>query len=451
MKIVLVFVFILLLIVVGLPFTIKGDGSLTGAVQSFMTYSLSAAGFLLGILTIFLSRSLSDELVNQQIFLIVTKPIARWQFLLGKWVGMTALNLSFLTFVGVATYGMVQYIIHNHPPIDEVFDENELNNQVLVARHVNYAVLPDFTKPAEREYQRNVEDGRYDNVPDFNETAERAKLARKYDARWRVIPPSDVRDFNFTNVLCDRSPDHRVQLRYKTVVAGYPPDEVYRALWVFGDPSKDVKIYRSMVRHAINRYQTISIPADAVAPDHTLRARLYNENPFPGEEKFASVLEVRKPNEVELLFTVGTFHWNMVRLLILIACKLMFLAAVALLMASVFSFPVACLASFTVYTLAGIRSFLEESLGFMTKEYASIFDSFNDFFAQSVMHLYSMIQWVVPDFGHYNAIEDFVNGRNVSLVWVLQGISELVLLKTTVVLALAILLFYRREVADVSV
>jgi hypothetical protein len=33
----------------------------------------------------------------------------------------------------------------------------------------------------------------------------------------------------------------------------------------------------------------------------------------------------------------------------------------------------------------------------------------------------------------------------------LQGIGELVLLKSTIVLGLAILLFYRREVAEVSV
>ena len=44
-----------------------------------------------------------------------------------------------------------------------------------------------------------------------------------------------------------------------------------------------------------------------------------------------------------------------------------------------------------------------------------------------------------------------MNGRNVSLVWVLQGIGELALLKTFIVLGLAILLFHRREVAEVSV
>ncbi len=50
-----------------------------------------------------------------------------------------------------------------------------------------------------------------------------------------------------------------------------------------------------------------------------------------------------------------------------------------------------------------------------------------------------------------NAVESVVNGRNVSLVWVLQAIAELAAFKTVLVLGLAILLFYRREVAEVSV
>src|SRR3990172_2060110 len=96
MKIALVFLFLIGMVVIGLPFSIRGDNSLTGAVQSFMSYAFSATGVLLGFLTIFMSRSLSDEVANRQIFLVVTKPIPRWQFLLGKWLGITLLSSVFL-------------------------------------------------------------------------------------------------------------------------------------------------------------------------------------------------------------------------------------------------------------------------------------------------------------------------------------------------------------------
>ena len=75
MKIALIFLVLIGMVVLGLPFSIKGDGSLTGAAQSFMSYGLNATGILLGMLTIFMSRSLSDELGNRQIFLITTTPV----------------------------------------------------------------------------------------------------------------------------------------------------------------------------------------------------------------------------------------------------------------------------------------------------------------------------------------------------------------------------------------
>jgi hypothetical protein len=61
-----------------------------------------------------------------------------------------------------------------------------------------------------------------------------------------------------------------------------------------------------------------------------------------------------------------------------------------------------------------------------------------------------MLHWVIPDFSRYDAVETFVAGRNVSLVWVLQATAELVLLKSLIILGLAVLFFHRREVAEVS-
>lgn len=450
MKIALVFIVLIGMVVLGLPFSITGDSSLTGAVRSFMSYGLTATGVLLGMLTIFMSRSLSDELVNQQIFLVMTKPIPRWQYIVGKWLGMTILNAVFLASSGLIIYGMVYYIRHTHPTIDDRYDLAELENEVLVARHALKTKLPDFREDAELEFERNVEEGRYANVPNFDPEKERARLAKKHEARWRVVGPLNARVFEFENVLCDRSPEKWIQLRYKTDVSGYPSDEIFRAAWVFGDPFKATPEYSSRTRHMVGRYHTIRVPADAVAEDHTLLVRFYNRNPFEGEAQAANVIDFRASEPVEVLFIVGSFEWNLVRLLILMQCKLMFLAAVALLAVTVFSFPVACLASFTVYVLAGTRTFILESLDFASDDFAGMFSSLKEFLVQSIIHVYGLVHWVIPDFGYYSAVEDFVNGRNVSLVWVLQGITELALLKTALLLGIAILLFYRREVAEVS-
>lgn len=452
MKIALVFVVLMALIGLGLPFSIRGDGSVTGAVQSFLSYSLQATGILLGMLTIFMSRSLSDELVDHQLFLVMSKPVPRWQYVVGKWFGITLLNAVFLGFAGAMTCGMVYYIKWSRPPLDERFDKAQLENEILVARHARPVKVPieDFKRDAEFEFNQNLEQGFYENMPDFDPKKELKRLTGKKEARWRVVSPLGVRIFEFDQVLCNRSPKHYVQLRYKTNVSRVPPDEIYRAWWSFGDATKNTATYDRRTRHVVDRYHTIRVPADAVAADNTLRVAFYNQNPFKGEELFRTVIEFRQGDGPELFFVVGSFVGNVFRLLVLIMCKLMFLAAVAILMTTFLSFPVACMCSFTVYILAGARSFIADGLDFASTPDAGIFDSFYDFFLWSFTHVFSVLQWIVPDFSYYDAVESLANGHNVGLVWVLQAIGELALLKTGIILGVAVLLFQRREVAEVS-
>lgn len=450
MKIALVFFVLIAVILLGLPFSITGDSTLTGAVQSFMTYSLSATSALLGILTVFLSRSLSDELVNKQIFLVMTKPIPRWQFVLGKWLGITLLNGTFLAFSALVMYGMVHYIRATMPPLEERYDKAELMNEVLVARHSLKPRIPDFRKPAELEMQKNLEEGLYANVPDFKPEAEIARLMQKYEARYRVVGPLQERIFEFENVLVDRTRSKELQIRYKADVSRYPPDEIFRASWHFGNPLKDTPVYDVAIRHAVGRYHTVRFPVEAVAKDKTLTVRFVNVNPFDEEPIFRNVIDFRASDEVEVLFQVGSFEGNLFRLIVINFCKLIFLAAVAILATTIFSFPVASLVSFTVYVLAGVRVFLAEALDFASHDAATMFTSFQEFAVRSIGLVYYGASWLVPDFGKFDAVETFVNGRNVSLVWVLQAITELSLLRTLLILGLAMLLFHRREVAEVS-
>ncbi len=451
MKIAVVFLVLIGLVLLGLPFSITGDSSLTGAVQSFLSYSLSATGLLLGLLTIFLSRSLADELVTRNIFLVMTKPLPRWQFVIGKWFGITLLNAVFLVSAGLLVYAAVHYLRLTHSPIDPVFDKTELVQEILVARHALKPKLPDFRQPAELEFQHNLEEGLYDNQPQFNPEAIKDDLAKKYEARFRFVGPQEMRAFEFENILCDRSPDRYVQLRYKTEVTRFPPDEILRAVWRFGNPSKGTPLYEHHLRHVVGRYHTIRVRADAVAPDHTLTTYFINRNPFEGEPQFSNVMEFRRSEELEVLFVVGTFEWNLARLLSLTLCKLFFLGGVSVLATTVFSFPVAALASFTVYVLAGTRSFINDALDFTSNDWASMFSSVKEFALGTIGFAYNSLFWVIPDFGRYDAIEEFVNGRNVSLVWVLDAILWVVVVRTGLVLLVAALAFQRRELAEVSV
>ena len=87
--------------VVGLPLLIKDDGTARGFTQILLTYTLSAITGLLGLSTLWLScGTLARDIEECQIQVVATKPIARWQIWLGKWLGIVTLNAALLAISG---------------------------------------------------------------------------------------------------------------------------------------------------------------------------------------------------------------------------------------------------------------------------------------------------------------------------------------------------------------
>jgi hypothetical protein len=435
------------LVIVGLPFTARGDGTASGAVQSFLTYALGCLSFFLALLTLFMSRSLSDEFVRQQIFLLMTKPLPRWQFMIGKWLGIVLFNAALLAIAGGGVYGMTRLMVAMAEPRDE-WDRNKLGNEVLVARHHAPLVVPwdMLRKQANAIFERRLEEGLYADAIDFDEKAARADLLKQVETRWRFVGVGESRLLRFEDVRCDTGSDKRVHIRYKASAMTPPIDEVIRTVWLAGD-----RPYLVPTRAVNDRYHTLPIPADAVSPDGTLTVRFVNVNPYVGDPRYPNDVENRsvfrfsESETVEVLFEVGTFGGNLARVLALIWLKLTFLAAVGLLTTCVFSFPVASLVALTVYVLAAFRGFIQEAVEWVGDEGALMV-------FQSVFTLVcKALFFVVPDFPYYDAIHVLVDGRNVPLRWVLEGMVGLLLIPTGITLMLACLLFQRREVAEVSV
>ena len=448
MKIAVFFVVLLGILVLGLPFASQGDGSISGAVQSFLSYSMAATSFLLACLTIFLAKSLSDDLVGKQIQILMTKPLARWQYVLGKWFGIVLVNAVLLSVSGTIIYGMTMYVA-SKPPRDAL-DRERLENQVLQARHAARCVPPTsaFRKGADTLFEERLEQGRYSDVDNLNVEKEKGRLRKEIARQYWTVPPLGVRAFDFEDVRCDRSPDTLLHMRYEYRVQGYPPDEIIRLHWVVGDREKGAQAYDIPRRDAMDRAQTLTFPADAVASDNTLRIILVNENPYvgqvPGEVQYAYGLYFDSPDKLEVLFSVSSFWSNLLRTLCLVMCRLAFIAAVAITATTAFSFPVASLVSMAVYVLVGVQKFLSESVQWMPSEGSG------GFFQVVLDGLLRGLYFLVPNFATYDGLPTLVEGRNVTLMWVLLGVGNLVVLKTGILLILACLLFQRREVSEIS-
>src|SRR5512144_2963715 len=99
---------LLLLSVIGLPLLIKDDGSARGFTQILLTYTLSAISALLGLSTLWLAcGTLARDIEECTVQVVATKPIARWQIWLGKWLGILSLNAALLALSGACVYGLL--------------------------------------------------------------------------------------------------------------------------------------------------------------------------------------------------------------------------------------------------------------------------------------------------------------------------------------------------------
>ena len=127
----LVITVLLLLAVIGLPILIKDDGTARGFTQILLTYTLSSITALLGISTLWLScGTLARDIEECQMQVVTTKPIARWQIWIGKWLGIVSLNAVLLVISGLCLYGLLQWRA-TKLPTDE---QKVLHDQVLIAR-----------------------------------------------------------------------------------------------------------------------------------------------------------------------------------------------------------------------------------------------------------------------------------------------------------------------------
>ena len=439
MKVAVIFVVVLIILIAALPFSIRGDGTANGAVRTFLSYSLWSVGFLLSLLTIFMSQSLSLDIATHRIFTVVSKPIPRWQYFIGKWLGIVLFDLALLLFAGLAIYGMAHYIPTRFDMTQD--DRQTLQNEVFTARGSSKVIRPDLAEAVDLRFQQLRDEGRFSESERINEEEVKRRLGMEMMKKWRTIMLGMSRTFSFERVLASRDPADLFQVRFCQGAAVYPPDQIIRTVWYIGDRSKGAQGYRVDRRDVLDRFHRIAVPGDAIAADQTVRAILVNVNPFEGEPEYNTVIVFRSDELPQVLFKVGSFEFNFVRLLCLMLFKLMFLAGLGLFAASLFSFPVACLISLTIYAMSAGRSFIQESLGFIGSSGG------DDFWRQLFSPFMEMVLHALPNLGKFSALNEFVSGMNVGLVWVLMGVGELVLLSTTIVVLAGCISLHCRELA----
>ncbi len=570
MKLALAFIVLFVLIMLIITSNITGDGTLSGQAKTFISYSVSAVGIVLSLLTVLLSAAvISEDVRNKQVYTVATKPVARWQYVVGRWLGVVLLAGAMLLPASAVIYGVSQYIrtrnIIDHQPIQDV-DRLALETEVFAARnqvppesidvkideiirarfgqlksdpHAFQSALDSYklqtngdeeaalrkivdeyrkqamtpeeqaaplglsnlnsqnigmllqaisafetenkvvfpaclnwrfkgiqTSGAQRSFEGAVK-RRMDHpdtmTTDLQVSASTEALGllmyqgpvrlNKLDARvMKIVEDPEGKDHYFwANVvnleqnkleLAEMKKDAvvsitiepAIQVSYKGTVTN-PGDYAMpvRGVWKAENPTTG-GIYAQWAEGPSGSAGTVTIPAKMVDQNGEMKLSFIN----------CTASTVNMPRkDISVLYRVGGFEMNLLRASLLVLLQMMFLAGLGVLAGSFLSFQVAALMSFAVLPFSLARSFLTEAMGGP----GVVQDTWQIIGAKIVW----VMNLLLPDMQRTSPSDSLVAGLNLS--WAFLGETALLQLavRTLLLLALASLIFHKRELARVQV
>jgi hypothetical protein len=439
MKVAAAVILLLLVILPLMSWTLTGDGTLLGRLQSFSSYSISLVGFLLSLLTIAVScYSLHSDLQTRTIDLVVTKPVVRYQIVLGKFFGAAGLNLFLLGGFSCMIYGLTLWI----PRIGEAPAEElaKAETEFFTARRV---VSPQISEEeiAKRVQERIETLQKNRQLPDMPMSEIRSTLEEQERIAQKSVEVAAVKEWDFQSVFPPKDPNSVLFVRYKFQATPDPPNLEIFGQWRVGDFRQfrtGLREYKTPVyglerSDSVRTLHSFTVPGDAAAKDGFVTVAFFNSP----EMNSSTVIF----DQMEVLYPVGGFGVNFFRVVLLMAIRLVFLAALGVSLSTWLSFPVATLFSLVIFFAGLINGFILESI-----------DSLGAVLGLVYRFTIRWFLYAIPRFdGPYSPTDYLVSGEVLS--WAFLGKAALltVVLQMTLLLAAGIWIFSRREIAKITV
>ena len=432
---------LLLAAVVGLPLLIKDDGTARGFTQILLTYTLATITALLGLSTLWLScGTLARDIEECQMQVVATKPIARWQIWLGKWLGIMSLNAALLALAGGSVYGLLMYRATKLP----VTEQHVLKNEVLVARgSVKEASLDrEIEQETERQFQERIQKSPV-TIGDAPQV--RTMIRERIKAELQQVGPGMPHlpwriDLGFAKKKLAGQP---LYLRLKFNAAEKSPSGTFGLLLQAGEPNKSKNLWatREPLSLAPDTFHEIEIPADLFNEDGVITIVALNPN--------NTTLLFPLNDGMEVLYRESGFGINYVRGLGIIFCWMGLLTTMGLAAASFLSFPVAAfcslaflLMSLSSGTLAGAVS--DGTVMGHDEESNKVGSSIVDIVAIPAFKVALTVINLAKDF---SPVEALSTGRSIPWSELGRAVVQIILVMGGVMGAFGIWAFERRELA----
>lgn len=439
MKIAVVFIILLIVLLPAMGVSMTGDGTLKGRLQTFVSYGLSLTNLLLCLFTMVVSiYSLTSDIKQKQIYTVITKPISRFQFLLGKLLGVILLDAALLVL-----FSVMIYVITIYTPRYLGADEAELaqvGNEFFTARRGLTPPEADVRQEVLETYNKLKRTGQLNQI--FQDVPRKkiiAELTRRKKLEKRAAAPGYESVWQFHNIGV-KPDDPNLFIRFKYDVSVNPPDLQIYGRWVVGDYRQvryggkiRTPIYSFDRKSLIRTFSEIEVPADAVAEDGYLAVRFIN---LP----LNNTVVIFPPDGLEVLYKADTFGANFLRAVLLILLRLLFLAVLGTLAATFLSFPVAVLLCLVIFFTATISGFVIESFDYISAELSGVYS-----------YAIKPIIALLPRFDKFNPSKFLVPARLLSWTLLARIAGVMICIKAALLLLLAILIFTYKEIAKITV
>ncbi|MEX0744008.1 MAG: hypothetical protein WD118_00285 [Phycisphaeraceae bacterium] len=471
MKVAIVFIVALVLLVPALPLALDSGELLKYRVQSFLTWSLMASGVLLSLMTIFLAvMTITSEVNHRQIFLTMTKPVGRAQYLAGKWLGIVLLNVLLVSVCGGGIYIFTQLLVQQQAQTPD--DRRAVEQEVLAARVPLTPQAPAGTD-INALYNQRLERLRQQDPAVYGEPGStvpphiRRQIQQQVVAQWYTVGPRQSQTYVFHDLHVAGEGQQTVQLRLNPRAAGNVPEGQIFVDILINDRRYQLQPGQTgYLRFSEDTFHVLRIPAQLIENGEL---RLTIRNPELNGYEQPSI-SFNTADGLQILYRAGGFEANLLRSLAMIWLRLGFLAMLGLAAGTFMSFPTASLLSLMVYIAAAASGFLQESL----ESYAafpggdiSAWDQIVGIPAGILAHLSTgdlgaalrmlirlfgqSFMLLVPSFGDYNPTPLVSDGLAVSWRMLGHAAWQVGLVWTGVVALIGWAIFRRRELARVTV
>ncbi len=437
-----VFIWLMILLVsaiIVLPLILKGDGSAAGRAQVLIHYNLRIIAIILTLATVWVAcGSVSTEIRDRHIHLLVTKPVSRLQLWLGKWFGILCINAALLSIGGGLTYGLLLWETREGVLTEE--DRATLAEEVFVARRPFYAETKSHDSIATETLEALMVRG---DIPE-NMPAQRAykTIKRFYQLRENSVLPGTVKEWRF-ELPMNMGPDEDVILRYRFSSSRQAQRRSTAGMWTAGRKN-DLAPFRH--RHASypGGAHQFTVPRAAIPDDGVLYVKYMN-----AETKYPATVVFDGNSAVTILANSGSFSMNFLRAMLVLFIRLAFFASLGVTAGSLLSMPVAVFLSFFVLSLSSFGDYIASvaSTGLFYIPHHPEHVEPTTFLNTIAQSFFKCMNVVSSPLARLDPLESLPSGLLISWAFIAESILFLLIIYAGLSAVLGVGCFNRREVA----